>query len=158
MRNAKHPIAAAAEAARNAPKAALLLVGAALTLAACSAKPACQQIASKGRSVASAAATAQMIAERWIAHDVPTSYAHNTLRQGAQQVERATVGLEMAPDPAPQALARYRRLAAVLVAMNRAVKQGDAAKAGRFADALPGLKQQIDHLRARCEAAESAAS
>lgn len=121
-------------------------------LSACGPKPACQQVENSGRSVASWAATADMVARRWIGGDIPTSYARDTLTQGEQQVRQVAASLQKAPDADPVALARYRRLSVVLAQMDQAIGKGDTSGLTRLAGTLPAVGRQIDALRMRCRA------
>ena len=133
------------------------LMSVAACLSACGPKPACQQVESSGRSVSSWAATADMVARRWIEGDVPTSYARDTLTQGERQVQQAAATLQEAPDADPAALARYEQLAVVLARMDRAIGNDDARGLARLAGILPAIGRHIDALRTRCRAQRAAA-
>lgn len=129
-------------------------------LAACGPQPACKQIESTGRSITSWDATAQMVARRWIAGDVPTAYARNTLEKGAQQVRSAAMKLARAPAPADPvaqvARARYEHLAAMLSEIDAAIGKNDKATVARIAAGLPPIKQHLGALRTRCQARKQA--
>ena len=105
--------------------------------------------------MASWAATAEMVARRWSAGDVPTAYARNTLMQGAQQIRSAARKLARAPQPAgPVAQAareRYGQLAARLARIGDAVGKDDRGEVARLSAGLPTIEWQINQLRGRCE-------
>ncbi|HET8612202.1 MAG TPA: hypothetical protein VFL92_05495 [Sphingomonas sp.] len=108
------------------------------------------------------AATAEMVARRWTAGDVPTSYARNTLAKGARQTGSAVTKLDRASAPddplARSARADYRKLAAMLARMGDAVEKGNKAEIGRLAGGLPAIEQQIGQSRSRCRARMQARS
>lgn len=119
-----------------------------------------QQIESKGRSITSWAATAQMVARRWIAGDVPTAYARNTLGKGAQQVRSAAMKLARAPAPAEPvaqaARARYEHLAAMLAEIDTAIGKNDEDAVAKIAAGLQPIQQQVSGLRNQCRARKQA--
>ena len=136
----------------------LCLIG----VGACGSKPACRQIESKGKSAVSWASTAEMIAQRWDAGDVPTFYARHTLAKGEQQIRSATMKLEQAQDgnaaPALAARARYQQLAATLSRLDAAIAKGDRSEIAGLAAGLPVIGKQLGALRDQCRAQDQARS
>lgn len=129
---------------------------------ACGPKPACRQIEDKGKSVASWAATAEMIAQRWDAGDIPAFYAHMTLAKGEQQIRSATMKLEQAQNGnaarVMAARARYRQLAATLSRLDAAIAKGDRSESAGLAARLPAIGKQLGALRDQCRAQDQARS
>jgi len=122
-----------------------------LCLAACGAGSVCKQIARSDKTVASWAATAAMVGQRWAAGDVPTSYARNTLAKGARQMrsEAAALARSAGGDPLVETTStRYVQLAAVLTRMEALAGTGNKAEVAQLAAALPTL-ERLDH---RCSA------
>lgn len=127
-------------------------------LAGCSGGSQCKQVESQGQSVASWAATAQMISKHWSASDLPTQYARKTLSQGEQQVRRSAGTLERASERDPTAapaLSAYKRLANILGEMVQAVDRNDRRTVKALTSALPKLHEQISDSRSRCQSEES---
>lgn len=147
----------------NSPRRSLQLLGlltAATFPTACSPKNPCNQIKSTGQSVVSWAATAQMVAQRWAAGNIPTAYARNTLAKGAQQVRRTAANLGRSPTPASpvarSARARYEQLADTLAAIETAIARDNTTAVAGLAARLPILRQQLGGLETQCRAQERA--
>jgi hypothetical protein len=123
-------------------------------LAACGPRPACRQIESSGQSMVSWAATAEMVAQRWTAGDVPTAYAHNTLTKGAQEARRAAAKLGQAPAApvAREAQARYAELAVRLARIDAVIADDDGRAAAGLAAGLPAIRLKLDRLQSGCQA------
>ena len=122
------------------------------SLTACGPKPPRKQIDKQGESVASWAATAEMVATAWLQGDVPTDYARQTLQSGAKQVERARTSLAKvaAGDSLAQAAVQeYGRLAERLTRMTDALQQNDRRTLAQSIDQLPNEAQRIRALRER---------
>lgn len=123
-------------------------------LTACGPKPPRKQIDKQGESVASWAATAEMVATAWLHGDLPTHYARQTLQSGAKQVERARSSLAKvaASDSLAQAAVQeYGRLADRLTRMTDALRQNDRSTLAQLADRLPNEAQRIRALRERIQ-------
>lgn len=128
----------------------LLSLGIALT--ACGPKPPRKQIDEQGNSVASWAATAEMVAAAWLRGDLPDHYARHTLQSGAQQVERARASLARvaAGDSLARAAVReYGRLADRLGRMTAALQRQDRSALSESTDQLPNEARRIRALRER---------
>ena len=122
------------------------------SLTACGPKPPRKQIDKQGESVASWAATAEMVATAWLQGDVPTDYARQTLQSGAKQVQRARTSLAKvaAGDSLAQAAEQeYGRLAERLTRMTDALQQNDRRTLAQSIDQLPNEAQRIRALRER---------
>ncbi|HEX6616635.1 MAG TPA: hypothetical protein VF046_10045 [Gemmatimonadales bacterium] len=120
------------------------------SLTACGPKPPRKQLDKHGKSVASWAATAEMVATAWLRGDVPTDYARQTLQSGAKQVERARSSLAQvaAGDSlAEAAVEAYGRLADRLTRMTAALQQNDRSAVEQSTDRLPSEAQRIRALR-----------
>ena len=122
------------------------------SLTACGPKPPRKQIDKQGESVASWAATAEMVATAWLRGDVPTDYARQTLQSGAKQVQRARTSLAKvaAGDSLAQAAVQeYGRLAERLTRMTDALQQNDRRTLAQSIDQLPNEAHRIRALRER---------